>query len=416
MAASAVDFDVRVEPAFELRHVDANADASLPPELRNSVAVSTVHDGQAIPAEFRFRSDGTPVVPPRELARQFVQMRDWGANVVAAELASALGLPHYARCRLARVLLDFNRFPGSTPAANQEPLEALAIGPIYADALLHQQKTAILDRYFDSISAGLEQQVADKLICITIHTYDPRHPSRTQRADVSLISLPLSYQRESRLTYGVFDPIFPDRLVESTCSRVLRDRISLNLERSNYRVIHNHPYPLPDGSIELRSQIWFFFRYVRLRFVAERPETADDPAYERVWTMLLDTNLRLAEADALRGYLHRFRRVPGTSRAALEASVDAYHAICDYVRESRVVDAYRYSPDRPSSLGVEVRKDLVCTFDSETGWPKRPTEAQRETVRDIARAMAGAIATYFDTDREVLIQKVLASGEAQAPY
>jgi hypothetical protein len=165
--------------------------------------------------------------------------------------------------------------------------------------------------------------------------------------------------------------------------------------------VHNHPYPLPDGSVELRAQVWFFFRFVRSRFEAEFPDSVDNPAYVRVWTMLLDTNLRLAEAEDLRSLLHRFRKVPDGRRTTLKAALEAYRHVSRFVNESGVVTEYRRSPTRPSSIGVEVRKDLVCTFDPDTGHPRKPTETQLETAGNIAEAMAGAIATYLDTDREV---------------
>ena len=62
------------------------------------------------------------------------------------------------------------------------------------------------------------------------------------------------------MPFGVFDPLDPDVLGESTCSRTLRDRISLNLKRAGFRVGHNHPYLLPEGCVEVRTQVWYFFR------------------------------------------------------------------------------------------------------------------------------------------------------------
>jgi hypothetical protein len=380
----------------------------LPEGLVDRIAVYTPHDGGAIPRRYRYRADGTPLIDPAELERHYVAARDWGANAVAEHVASALGLRSYACCRIARVLLDFNRFPGSTPVNNDEPLESLAIGRLYDDALEHDEKSELLTTCYDPISEAIERVLAPSLIGIAIHSYDETHASKTRRADLSLVSLPLSYQRESRLTWGVFDPMYPDHLAESTCSRILRDRVSLNLERSGFRVTHNHPYPVPDGSIEMRAQVWHFFRYLRQSFEEAYPATIGAPAYEAVWTMLLDTNLRLAEADAMRSVLHRFRRVPEERRAELSAALDAYRHVRRHRRESGVVTEFRRSPDRPSNLGIEVRKDLLCTFDPETGRPERPDAAQRETAQRIASAIAGAITTYIDTDRPTYERTALA--------
>jgi len=395
------DFDRPSEPFVELVPTPGTGSNPLPAAYRERVALHTIHDGGAIPRQYRFRADGTPLVDPTLLRERYLQGRDWGANVVAAELAHALDLPNYARIRIARVLLDFNRFPGSTPANSTEPLDNLAIGHLYAEALSHSEKTALLSDYYDKMSDSLEEALSNKLVSIALHTYDERNPSETKRADLSIISLPLAYQREARLQFGVFDPLYPDRLAESTCSRVLRDRISLSLEQSGFRVIHNHPYPIPNGSIELRSQVWFFFRYLRERLEADNPSTIADPPYQHAWTMLLDTNLRLHEAEILRSFLHRFRKAPPDEVAKLNAALAAYQHIREFLHQSTVVQDYRRSPDRPSSLGIEVRKDLVCTFDEETGRPRKPTSEQQDVARLIAQAIARAIHTYVTEDREV---------------
>ncbi len=404
------EFDRPCDPPLEYCEVPAHGPHVLPKEFRDRALIYTPHDGAAIPRRFRYREDGTPIIDPDVLERQHVRTRDWGSNLVASHLAAALGVGGYARCRIARVLLDFNRFPGSTPQGVVDPLDRLAIGQLYSQALDHQQKTDLLEGYYDTISSAMEAHLDTRLINIAVHSYDEVHASATKRAHVSLISLPRSYQRDACMTFGVFDPLYPDDLAESTCSRILRDRISLNLERTGFRVVHNHPYLLPDGSIELRAQVWFFFRYLRRAFEAEHPGTREDPAYKQVWTMLLDTNLRLGEAEASRSFIHRFRKVSANAQTRLAPALEAYAKVRNFVNESDIVTSYRRSPDRPSSLGVEVRKDLVCTFDPKTGMPRKPTPEQRETARQIAEAMAGAISTFIETDRTYIV-----SGDSEPP-
>ena len=51
---------------------------------------------------------------PEALADRYVRERDWGANTVAQAISTSLGLPGWYRIRIARALLDFNRFPGAT--------------------------------------------------------------------------------------------------------------------------------------------------------------------------------------------------------------------------------------------------------------------------------------------------------------
>lgn len=388
-------------PPYDFVEVRRQSTHPLVDRYRGQVLLHTVHDGKLIPRRFLCRGN-KPTVDLDELDRLFIRERDWGANLIAGEIASAANIPGYARCRLARVLMDFNRFPGTTPPGGRG-LETLAISEPFASALSHPEKLSLLEDYYDSISELIEDSLlSGKLIMIAVHTYDEHNPSRTQRSDLSLLTRMAHYQRESRMPYGVFDPMFPDALGASTCSRVLRDRISLNLERSGFRVSHNHPYPLPEGSMEVRAQVWYFFDYLRKRFQDSHPESRDDPAYQLVWLMLLNTNLRLQDAEALRSFLHRFRRVPRTQLARFKRAEKAYTHVGEFLDGGSIALDFRTSKQRASSLGLEVRKDLICSFDPQTGRPLPITEAQREKARFVGEVIASAIATYFETDRQIL--------------
>lgn len=395
---SRFDFDRPYEAPFELMPVEPTELGGVPEAHRPRIFIHTVHDGDVLPSRFRVDAQGNPLVPPEALDNAHAQERDWGANLVAESLAHHMGLTSYGRVRIARTLLDVNRFPGSTPPSTTAPLERLSINPPFCDALGHAQKMDLLEIY-DEVSDTIEHHVRDKIIILGIHTYDEHNPSLTSRPHLSLINLPAGYQREARMPYGVFDPIYPDVLGESTCSRILRDRISLNLERAGFRVTTNHPYALPEGGIEVRSQVWFFFSYLQRRFLAEHADTAQDPAFALVWKMLLNTNLRQALPEALRGYLHRYRRAPREHRGLFAEAANAYDKIRRFIDDADICREYRRSPDRPSSLAVEVRKDLLCEMDPQRGTPL-PTNAQmRQRAHVIAKVVAGAIRTYLDTDR-----------------
>ncbi|MEM7296424.1 MAG: tRNA-guanine transglycosylase, partial [Pseudomonadota bacterium] len=234
---------------------------------------------------------------------------------VAARTASSLGLDGCSRIRIARVLMDFGRFPGETPRG-ADHLRRFALNYPFSDLLDFRKKRMVLERWYDGCSDVLEPVVRGRSVMLGIHTYDPHNESGTGRPDISIITRPIGYQENSRMPLGVFDPLFPDELAECTADRVLRDRLSITMEKANLRVAHNYPYCFPEGSVEVRSMVWFFFDWLRRRFQAARPETITDPAYDLVWDMLLNTNLRSAESDALRGHIHHFRRAP-KGRAAL---------------------------------------------------------------------------------------------------
>lgn len=391
------DFDRRYPSLYERVPTPAVNPVGVPSRYHDRILVDTLHDGQAIPAEFYRDEAGRPRVDPDLLRERYVSERDWGANLVARKLAEALGTGCYYRVTTARVLLDFNRFPGSTPWNNHDPLERLAISTPFAETLDHPQKMRLLHQVYDGISNEVEQVLPYKLIKLAVHTYDEENASQTQRPHVSLINQTVHYQTESCMRYGVFDPMYPDVLGESTCSRVLHDRISLNLERAGIRVGHNQPYLLPEGSLEVRTQVWYYFHFLRQRFELAHPETREDPAYRWVWSALTNTNLRLARAEALRSYLHRYRRVRDERLADYRAAERAYVKVRRFQRTTSVVRDYRQSPDRPSSLTFEVRKDLVSGIDPSR--PAEPTPEHEEKAEAIARTIAQAIATWLEIDR-----------------
>ena len=197
----------------------------------------------------------------------------------------------------------------------------------------------------------------------------------------------------------LFDPACPHEIAEVTADRILRSRIALTLEEKAISTADNYPYSLPEGSVEVRSQVWHFFRHVQQRFHASsKPsEPLEAEAPQRVWRMLLDTNLRSAESDALRSYLHMFRRAPEGQRSLFENARTYYEQIVQYIETNRaeLVASYRTSIDRPSSLLIEVRKDLIWTYDKGQPVGPRPDNAQL-----IARSIAQAVTQYLTQDRD----------------
>ncbi|MEM9492740.1 MAG: hypothetical protein AAGC55_26565, partial [Myxococcota bacterium] len=239
-------------------------------------------------------------------------------------------------------------------------------------------------------------EVARVQVKLAIHTYDTYNRSGTRRPPMSILTRCIGYQSHSEMPFGVFDPLYPDILGEFTSDRILRDRVSLTLERAGLHTEHNYPYLLPDGSVEVRSQVWNFFSRTRDAFERERPETREDAAYQRVWNMLLDTNLRSAESESLRSYLHAFRRVPkGLDRDYADSRL-AYEEITHFLHREggHYVEKYRVSRRRPSAIAIEVRKDLVYEFDKD-GQPIRPKIRE---ARKISAIIARALHTYFTED------------------
>jgi len=389
-----INYVTQCDAPFEHVAVDPIDAPFCPEPLRDRVVIDTVHDGNYIPARLltspricRLQEDGT-------LWRHYVQERDWGANRIAAHLARCLGLSGYDRVNVARVVMDFNRFPGSTPG-DVDPLDRLAINPPFAQHLTFEEKQHVLETYYDAVSRGMESALDRRLVKLSIHTYDERNKSLTRRPEVSLLTRSLSYQRHSRLPFGLFDPMFPAILAECCASRILRDRLALTLEKDRVIVEHNYPYCLPDGSLEIRSQTWFFFHHLRQVYEAEYPNTHDDEGHELVWEMLFNTNLRNTEAEALYGYLHRFRRATDGNDARFSQAREAYEAITHFLDgHPTLVNDYRMSRDRPSSISIEVRKDLLWRFDGAT-----PTVPIPHRAEAITEKIAEGLGTWLNEDR-----------------
>ena len=392
----------RTDAAEPFEFVPIRPEGTTPdPAVQRLVTIDTVHDGDRIPADLLDSPAAERLASCGALWDAYVLERDWGANLIAYHVARELGLAGYHRVNLARVVMDYNRLPGSTPPGVRY-FDRLAISDPFAACLDHPQKMDVLEHYYDVISDKMEQAIGDKLLKVSIHTYDVQNASQTERPEVSILTRSESYQRDSALPYGVFDPLFPDRLAESCANRVLRDRLALTLQKAGLRVEHNYPYCLPDGSIEVRCQPWFFFNFLRKQFEKRFPESVGSEAYTRVWRMLLNTNLRRVDSEMLRGYLHRYRRVPEDQTQAFSASASAYVTIRTFLREQpELIEAYRASPARPSTLGIEVRKDLVWRF--EDGNPVAPREGR---ARFIAQLIAEAVYRYLSEDSGVAASAV----------
>jgi len=361
------------------------------------ICVDTVHDGWIIPE--RFLEDFDPE-DMEDLRRRFDLERDWGAHWVALRLARELKLSRCHRVTLARALLDFNRFPGVSPD-DADHLGRLAINPPFSSRLSFEQKSELVTGYYDTISTGIDTAVAGRLIKIAIHTYDTHNESGTERPAVSLINRPLSYQLQGSIPGGAFDPMFPQIIGEFMASRVLTFRMALSLEKAQVPVSLNYPYLLPDGGVEIRSQVWFFFRHLKTAYEAAHAyhDDTETAAFQLVWNMLLDTNTRSSASMAFSEYLHAFRRPPKGLGDYFERGRAAYESIDRFLHANWevLVENYRHSDRRPSSLAVEVRKDFL--WELQDG---RPTHLKVDDAERAVIAMADGIEHYLREDIRLL--------------
>jgi hypothetical protein len=373
---------------------DAAGPHRLPADLLPRLLIHVIHDGDVIPGELLVDRAGAPI-PEEAFREHYERERDWGASLVAGALCRHLGTAGFWRVEIARVVMDFGRFPGIT-TKDDDHLTRHAINYPFSKLLGYEQKRRILEHYYDALSQRYNELLPPTQVKLAIHTYDPFNQSGTRRPPASIITRCVGYQVRSEMPFGVFDPLYPDILGEFTSDRILRDRLSLTLESAGVHTEHNYPYLLPDGSVEVRSQVWSFFRIARQAFEAAYPETRGDAAFQMVWRMLLDTNLRSSQSEMLRSYLHAFRRVPEEYEAGFAAARLAYERIGDFIRrdDNAYVENFRHMPGRPSALGIELRKDLVFELDRD-GHPVAP---KLEEASRLAEILAHGLHVYFTED------------------
>ena len=365
-----------------------------PESYRSKIAIDVIHDGVYIPSEMMVDKFGQNI--NQEIIHEnFIVERDWGANIVAERIAKRLGLGSFCTVETARCLLDFGRFPGSTRKGASH-LGRFAINQPFSDRLGLRQKRDLLKNHYDVISDVMGDYLQGKFLKIAVHTYDQYNQSGTERPEVSLVTRSEGLQKENQLPFGVFDPIFPNSIAEFTVDSILRDRISLTLEKNRIPVAHNYPYLLPDGSVEVRHQVWSFFAWLQKIFCIHFPETQSKEEYNRIWDMLLDTNLRSAQASTIRSILHMYRNPPIGDEQFYDDVVQAYMNIKKFLFERDVLSDYKNSPDRAMSFGIEVRKDLLWEFNAYG----EPVRLRPERGLFIADKIAEAITLYICTDRE----------------
>lgn len=373
---------------------------------RVRILIYTIHDGSAIPAPF-WDVVGEGSERERRLDTfedLYVLERDWGADLVAKKLVAALNREGYRcegfyRVNIARVLMDFGRFPGNTPP-EADHLHRFAINYPFSRWLDYDGKKRLLEEYYDKISEEFEKVVFGKHLTIALHTYDRfNRRGGTERPLMSIITRPIGYQTKSEMPLDFFDSMYPPVLAEYTADRKLTYRLSLMLEKAGIAVAHNYPYNFPDGSMEVRSQVWNFFQYLRQNFEESYPATRDDAVYQSVWELLLDTNLRSTQSENLRSYLHMFRKAPAGKERIFQDALDAYREIKTFLLgdQGALIKRYRNAPSRMSSLGIEVRKDFVWDFTDKMC--REPQGPKVENAELIARHLARALMVYLSEDR-----------------
>ncbi len=361
------------------------------------ILIYSIHDGRLLPADL-LDTDEPALSHSRMVRDAYRTERDWGANLVAGYLARHLGLGGYFRVEVARVLLDYGRLPGSSPAGAAHLKRKAIFAPV-SELLSPAGTERLLRGGYDRLEAAMTRRLAGKALSIAIHTYDPYDAGGRLRPEMSLITGFAGVERPTPAARSAYDPLFPMDLREATCDPALCHRALSNLERGGREVSINSPYDLHEGSVELRAQSRFFFRYLKRRFDEAFPEIGESVSHQRVWSMLGDVAQRSAESRSLHGFLHRCRPAPAGQEWACAGGRHAYREIARFLGERRdqLIRDYLFVHDRPSTLAIEVRKDVFCEFDNDGAVAGLRVDAH-QVARDLARRLAAAVAAYVRRD------------------
>ncbi|QTD51101.1 hypothetical protein [Sulfidibacter corallicola] len=380
------------------------------PFYDDTVMIHTIHGGDVIHPSYY--QDLTRIFPRSQIEKKTTEYyaveKDWGANQVAWKLVEYLGMAGYWRVNTARAVMDFGRFPGITPPGASYQ-NRFAISYPFSYALDFMQKRRLLELEYDAISRTYERVTPSKVVKIAIHTYDPFNPGEeghltgTLRPEISILSRSASFQEQKRMPIGLFDRLYPDDLGDYTADRKLTNRLALTLQKGALGVSINFPYLMPDGCVEIRSQVWYFFNYLKKVFGERHPDTQEKRAYKMVWDLLLDTNLRSSSSESLRSFIHMYRTAPRGYEEIFHQARLAYEHISNEFHEHRqaLINSFINSKHRLSTLGIEVRKDLVWRFkDKHARQPVFGPEGVRwENIKHIAKLLAEGIVEYFETDQ-----------------
>ncbi|MEO1368476.1 MAG: hypothetical protein AAFX50_14980, partial [Acidobacteriota bacterium] len=133
-----------------------SVDPGRPADLSDDdILIFTIHDGAQVPRHL-WGERSEEVLSRPDMVSSYVRERDWGANVVAEELARQLGLSGYARVNLSRHIMDFGRFPGTSSVGENYLMRHSLFPP--AELLLTEDAIHdLLARYYDGISQAITQ-------------------------------------------------------------------------------------------------------------------------------------------------------------------------------------------------------------------------------------------------------------------
>ena len=317
-------------PLLERVHVPLHRSGGRP----LPVVLITIHDGHRVPtcAEAFARE-----LDPAALERSFVRERDWGADAVAFQLASLLGLPSYHRITTARIFLDCGR-PRGISYPDQRGLDTKAVphriaGIETPDELrrdLLAERCAFGDAFGQLLERTLEssgRRVLDSgALFLAVHTYDrfgarlvdPHGERPSERAPISLVYRP-------RLDEKPPAPLLDETLRDTTDPGLVQ-KLDNSFRASSIHAVHNDPYALPMGGLEIPALNWMFER-------AQREDPDLDPCHPR---------------------------------------------------------------RRPSALVIEYRKDLLVDgFHTREGWFHPTGSWRRRAIREVARTTALPILAHF---------------------
>lgn len=398
--------------------------------FEDTLLIDTIHDGYIIPEELEngYKTDQNL---QDEITASIIPERDWGASLVAQAVAETLGISGFHEVLLARNVLDFGRFPGISRPRSQH-LDRLSVsGPLSAYIRDHCPDEIL--SYFEKISDQMEKQVNKRLdatgqvgerrirnsrfIRLAIHTFDPYGGDGVRRPMVGIIHRSRSIAKHDALPDGVFSRLYPDELAAFSADRLLKSSLSCCFEKYYIPEVSDKPYMLPEGSVEMRIQVWLWFQYLRACFEEQARDDyenllgdtdvikGDYDGYKKYWTTVMNPTAIRPTTRVIAAFLEGKLNESGNLGVDLQSARKIHRAVSDFFKRSKkhksglptILGKYQYDAYRPSCIAIEIRKDAICH--GRTKWVdgkclfkyRKPKE---ENIKMLAQCIAEGLLLY----------------------
>lgn len=364
----------------------------LPAEFAKKIVLDSIHTGKCIPGDIAKKVSST------KLLRHYRIERDWGADLVAKDLAHMLGISWY-EVQIARVLQDIGRFSGDTITGNDGSVRdhLLRKSTNYPFTEVSKHEKFPLLALYDQISDAMEKILKEIVLRISIHTCDYRDSKGVRPEFMLLYTLRDVILNLDNPLPNI--PFLPLEIARQTVDPCLVGFLSKELHcmPRSFQTTHNYPYQLSEGGVETRLLAWWMSQLLQKEFETDNPKfRVEDSSilnkkqknweYLVCWAVLQDTNGRNANTHIWRHFLledlsiRDLSSIDVTEEQIKRVSI-ALDRIKKYYKNNKHKLIQKFWREKLGTIAIEIRKDVAMD------------DKKREVV---VRTLAKAIFEYVE--------------------